>query len=108
MKGKKIAINGLGRIGRHVFKQSLEKGLNIVAVNDMADPETLAYLLNHDSFYGGYKNKISKEEIISFCKKRIAAYKYPRAVEIIEEVPKTKTGKFLRKELRNREIRHGA
>jgi long-chain acyl-CoA synthetase len=42
-------------------------------------------------------------EIIEFCRHRIAAYKYPRLVEIVDEVPKTATGKFLRRELRDRE-----
>jgi long-chain acyl-CoA synthetase len=43
----------------------------------------------------------SEEELIAFCKERMAAYKYPRQVEIIDEVPKTATGKILRRELRD-------
>ena len=43
------------------------------------------------------------EEIIEFCKSKIAAYKYPRQVEIVDEVPKTVTGKFLRRVLRDKE-----
>ena len=43
------------------------------------------------------------EEIIEFCKSKIAAYKYPRQVEIVDEVPKTVTGKFLRRVLRDQE-----
>jgi long-chain acyl-CoA synthetase len=43
----------------------------------------------------------SEEELIAFCKERMAAYKYPRMVEIIDEVPKTATGKILRRELRD-------
>ena len=50
----------------------------------------------------GYKNKVSPEELISFCKERLAAFKYPRIVEILDEVPKTPTGKFLRRKLRER------
>ncbi len=42
------------------------------------------------------------DEIISFCRERMAAYKYPRSVEIIDELPKTTTGKILRRELRAR------
>ncbi len=49
-----------------------------------------------------YKNKVSPDELISFCKEKLAAFKYPRIVEIIDEVPKTPTGKFLRRELRER------
>jgi long-chain acyl-CoA synthetase len=44
----------------------------------------------------------SVEEIIEFCKSKIAAYKYPRQLEIVDEVPKTVTGKFLRRVLRDR------
>jgi long-chain acyl-CoA synthetase len=43
------------------------------------------------------------EELVAFCKERMAAYKYPRQVEVIDELPKTLTGKILRRELRDRE-----
>jgi long-chain acyl-CoA synthetase len=43
----------------------------------------------------------SPEQIIAFCKERMAAYKYPRTVEIVEDLPKTVTGKILRRELRS-------
>ncbi|KRE36932.1 acyl-CoA synthetase [Janibacter sp. Soil728] len=43
---------------------------------------------------------VEPEEIIAFCKERMAAYKYPRQLEIIEELPKTVTGKILRRQLR--------
>ena len=46
------------------------------------------------------KDKVTPDELISFCKQKLAAFKYPRIVEIIEEVPKTSTGKFLRRQLR--------
>ena len=50
----KIAINGLGRIGRPTFRRILDKHpeLEIVAVNDLTDTKTLAYLLKYDSLYG--------------------------------------------------------
>jgi long-chain acyl-CoA synthetase len=41
------------------------------------------------------------DELIAFCKERMAAYKYPRLVEVIDEIPKTATGKILRRELRD-------
>jgi long-chain acyl-CoA synthetase len=46
------------------------------------------------------ENSVSPEEIISFCKQRMAAYKYPRQVEIVPEIPKTTTGKLLRRALK--------
>jgi long-chain acyl-CoA synthetase len=48
----------------------------------------------------GEENLIGPEDIISFCKERLAAYKYPREVEIVSEIPKTLTGKILRRTLR--------
>lgn len=50
----------------------------------------------------GMENEITPEEIISFCKARMAAYKYPRTVEFVSEIPKTLTGKFLRRKLREK------
>ncbi len=50
----------------------------------------------------GMENSISPEDIISFCKARMAAYKYPRKVEFVSEIPKTLTGKFLRRTLREK------
>ena len=49
-----------------------------------------------------YKEKVRPDELIEFCRERLAAFKYPRAVEIMDKLPKTPTGKFLKRELRNR------
>ncbi|MGA2925264.1 MAG: AMP-binding protein, partial [Solirubrobacteraceae bacterium] len=46
---------------------------------------------------------VTAEDLIAFCKERMAAYKYPRMVEFVEELPKTASGKILRRELRARE-----
>lgn len=63
MEKKRIAINGFGRIGRIFFRQALENdNLEIVAVNDLADIETLAYLLKYDSVYGQYQKDIQIEK----------------------------------------------
>lgn len=60
---KNIAINGFGRIGRAFFKLALTKSdLNIVAINDLGDPEGLAYLLRYDSVYGRYHEEVSVKE----------------------------------------------
>jgi len=48
----KVAINGFGRIGRIVFSRALKQGVNVVAINDLTDTETLAYLLKYDSIHG--------------------------------------------------------
>ncbi len=54
----KVAINGCGRIGRTFLKVALEKGVNVIAVNDLLDPKTLAYFMKYDSVYGNFKGKI--------------------------------------------------
>lgn len=53
----KVAINGFGRIGRPTFRRILDNhpNLEVVAINDLTDTKTLAYLLRYDSLYGIYK-----------------------------------------------------
>ena len=51
----RVAINGFGRIGRNAFKIAFARSdIEIVAINDITDNKTLAYLLQHDSTYGLY------------------------------------------------------
>jgi long-chain acyl-CoA synthetase len=50
----------------------------------------------------GMENAVTPEDIIAFCKARMAACKYPRKVEFVPEIPKTLTGKFLRRTLREK------
>jgi len=54
----RIAINGLGRIGKLALRASLDKGINVIAINDIADTRTLAYLIKYDSVYGKYDKRI--------------------------------------------------
>jgi glyceraldehyde 3-phosphate dehydrogenase len=59
----KIAINGFGRIGRATCKIALDKkGVQIVAINDLTDTRTLAYLFKYDTVYGRYNKKVSYDE----------------------------------------------
>lgn len=59
----RVAINGFGRIGRNAFKVAFERSdLEIVAINDLTSPETLAHLLKHDSNYGTYGKEVSFDE----------------------------------------------
>jgi len=63
MSTTKIAINGFGRIGRNAFKIAFERSdLEIVAINDLTDNATLAYLLKHDSNYGTYGHEVSASD----------------------------------------------
>lgn len=71
----RIAINGLGRIGRPVLKLALEKGIKVVAVNDLAPINTLAYLLKYDSVYGPYSGKIKvKGDFLKINGKKIKVF----------------------------------
>jgi glyceraldehyde 3-phosphate dehydrogenase len=54
----RIAVNGFGRVGRVFTRIALERGLEVVAVNDVADAATLAHLLAHDSTYGPLRARI--------------------------------------------------
>lgn len=59
----RVAINGLGRIGRATFKIIEESPeLELVAVNDLVPPDNLAYLLQYDSVYGRYEKKVTSSE----------------------------------------------
>ena len=60
MKNIKVAINGFGRIGRVFTRAVLEtEGIEIVAINDLVDPNTLAHLMQYDSVHGKYHHKVS-------------------------------------------------
>jgi len=57
----RVGINGFGRIGRQVFKaiwDNYRDSIEVVAVNDLTDDETLAHLLNYDSIYGRFEGEI--------------------------------------------------
>ncbi|MDW4550961.1 glyceraldehyde 3-phosphate dehydrogenase NAD-binding domain-containing protein [Defluviimonas sp. D31] len=62
----RVAINGFGRIGRSVLRAALSgaggKGIEIVAVNDIATPEMAAYLFEYDSTFGPWKGEVRLEE----------------------------------------------
>ena len=83
----KIGINGFGRIGRNVCKIILEKyerELEIVAINDVTDSETLAHLLKYDSVYGRYSGSVEagKDSIrINGGEIRILAEKDPANID---------------------------
>lgn len=59
----RVAINGFGRIGRNAFKIAFERrDLEIVAINDLTDNQTLAHLLKYDSSYGTYDRKVTSDD----------------------------------------------
>jgi glyceraldehyde 3-phosphate dehydrogenase len=74
-----VAINGLGRIGRAALKILLDTtGFDVVAVNDLADADNLAYLISYDTVYGRYHRKVSAQEgVLLVDGKRIPAFAEP-------------------------------
>lgn len=58
----KVAINGFGRIGRLTFRNLLEKGIEVVAINDLTDNKTLAHLLKYDTAHRTFKRDVSFDE----------------------------------------------
>ena len=60
----RMAINGFGRIGRHILRAIVEQGrtdVSVVAINDLAPPETNAHLLRYDSVHGRFPGKVQLE-----------------------------------------------
>lgn len=63
MSVTRVAINGFGRIGRSAFKIAFERSdIEVVAINDLTDTKTLAYLLKYDSNYGTYQYDVSSDD----------------------------------------------
>ncbi|MEM0952709.1 MAG: type I glyceraldehyde-3-phosphate dehydrogenase [Pseudomonadota bacterium] len=59
----KVAINGFGRIGRSVFRILEEReGIDVVAINDLFEPDALRYLLNHDTIMGPFGKDLKLED----------------------------------------------
>jgi len=59
----KVGINGFGRIGRNLYRASIgDRDIEIVAVNDITDPNTLAHLLKYDSVLGSLKAEVDPAE----------------------------------------------
>jgi len=55
----KIGITGFGRIGRLVFRAAIERGIEVAAINDVMEPDYMAYMLKYDSVHGRFKHDVS-------------------------------------------------
>lgn len=111
----KVAINGFGRIGRNAFKIAFNRSdLEILAVNDLTDTKTLAYLLKHDSNYGTYDRKVDFDEkhiIVDGKKVVVCAEKDPSLLpwkDMGVDVVIESTGRFTDKEGASGHIKAGA
>ncbi len=78
----KVGINGFGRIGRMVFRAVNKdfKDIEIVGINDLLDPEYLAYMLKYDSVHGNFPGEVSSDKnamIVDGKKIRLTAERDP-------------------------------
>ncbi len=115
MKNIRLAINGFGRIGRITFRALVNnKNIDVVAINDLTEPKTLAFLLKYDSVHGQFKGDISinKDKLI-VNGKSIYVYsqedpgKLPWG-ELGIDVVIESTGKFVNKKDAIKHIKSGA
>ncbi|MEI8168465.1 MAG: type I glyceraldehyde-3-phosphate dehydrogenase [Rhodoferax sp.] len=112
----KIGINGFGRIGRMVFRAAVQNfsDIEIVGINDLLEPEYLAYMLQFDSVHGRFKGDISVEGtnlIVNGKKIRLTAVKDPAELkwnEVGADIVIESTGLFLTKETAQKHITAGA
>lgn len=115
MSTTKIGINGFGRIGRNAFKIAFDRSdVEVVAINDLTDTKTLAYLLKHDSNYGAYKHEVTYDDtniIVNGRAIKVLAEKDPAALpwgDLGVELVIESTGRFTEKEKAELHIQAGA
>jgi glyceraldehyde 3-phosphate dehydrogenase len=114
----KVGINGFGRIGRMVFravaKEAEFSDIEIVGINDLLEPDYLAYMLKYDSVHGNFKGDIVVDGgnlIVNGKKVRLTAVKDPAELkwnEIGADLVIESTGLFLTKESCEKHIAAGA
>jgi len=112
----KVGINGFGRIGRMVFRAAARDfaDIEIVGINDLLEPEYLAYMLQYDSVHGRFKGTIAVEGntlVVNGRKIRLTAVKDPAELkwgEIGADVVVESTGLFLTKETAEKHLKAGA
>ncbi len=113
----KVGINGFGRIGRMVFRAAYENFSNdiqIVGINDLLDPEYLAYMLRYDSVHGQFAGEVSVEGnclVVNGDKIRLTAEMDPANLkwnEVEADVVVESTGLFLEDEKARKHIQAGA
>ena len=112
----KIGINGFGRIGRMVFRAALQnfKDIEVVGINDLLEPDYLAYMLQYDSVHGRFAGKVSVDGntlIVDGKRIRLTAVKDPAELkwgEVGADIVIEATGLFLTKETGQKHLTAGA
>ncbi len=112
----KVGINGFGRIGRMVFRAAVQDfpDIEVVGINDLLEPDYLAYMLRHDSVHGKFKGDISVSGttlMVNGKKIRLTAVKDPAELkwnEIGADIVIEATGLFLDKATAQKHLNAGA
>ena len=112
----KMGINGFGRIGRNVLRAAVQNfsDIEIVAINDLLEPEYLAYMLQYDSVHGRFKGEVSVEGntlIVNGKRIRLSQERDPlnlKWAEVGADVVLEATGLFLDKAAGEKHITAGA
>ena len=112
----KVGINGFGRIGRMVFRAAVQNfpDIEIVGINDLLEPDYLAYMLQFDSVHGRFKGTIAVDGstlIVNGKKIRLTAVKDPAELkwnEVGADIVVESTGLFLTKETAEKHLAAGA
>ncbi len=113
----KVGINGFGRIGRMVFRaavQNYPEAIQVVGINDLLDPDYLAYMLKFDSVHGRFNGDVSVDGsnlIVNGNAIRLTAERDPAALawgDVGADVVVESTGLFLTKETAQKHIDAGA
>ncbi|MGA1728884.1 MAG: glyceraldehyde 3-phosphate dehydrogenase NAD-binding domain-containing protein, partial [Steroidobacteraceae bacterium] len=112
----KVGINGFGRIGRMVFRAAVQNfpGVEIVGINDLLEPDYLAYMLRYDSVHGRFKGDIAVEGndlLVNGKRIRLTAVKDPAELkwnEVGADVVVESTGLFLTADTAGNHLAAGA
>ena len=112
----KIGINGFGRIGRMVFRAAVQnfQDIEVVGINDLLEPDYLAYMLQYDSVHGRFKGEVSVDGntlVVNGKKIRLTAVKDPSELkwgEVGADIVVESTGLFLTKETGEKHLAAGA
>jgi len=111
-----VGINGFGRIGRMVFRAAVENfsDIQIVAINDLLEPDYLAYMLKHDSVHGRFKGDVSVDNgvlVVNGKKIRLTQERDPanlKWADVGAHVVLEATGLFLDKDTASKHLAAGA
>jgi glyceraldehyde 3-phosphate dehydrogenase len=112
----KVGINGFGRIGRMVFRAAVKDfaDVEVVGINDLLEPDYLAYMLRYDSVHGRFKGDVSVDGntlVVNGRRIRLTAVKDPAELkwgDVGADVVVESTGLFLTKETAEKHLAAGA